>query len=128
MQGNIATRQLSIDGCGGYVYISDYWEPNTDDQRLSIAGHLLTIENGNTITLPDNVNDADANPTNELQTLGFSGYSLSLSPSGGTIAFITGIYEELIDSIKSLNAKALQVLFKEGLTPFWKHINGSFCA
>ena len=34
--------------------------------------------------------------------------------SGGTIAFITGIYEELIDSLKSLNAKAVKKLFKEG--------------
>jgi len=81
---NSSLRRLSISGCSGYVTISDYWEPDTDDQRLSIAGHLLTIENGNTVTLPDNVNDADANPTNELQTLGFSGYNLSLS-SGGSV-------------------------------------------
>jgi len=46
--------------------------------------------------------------------------------SGGTIAFITGIYEELIESIKSLNAEALRILFKEGIPAFWKHINGAF--
>ena len=46
--------------------------------------------------------------------------------SGGTIAFITGIYTELIDSLKSINAKALQKLFKEGLPSAWKHINGNF--
>ena len=46
--------------------------------------------------------------------------------SGGTIAFITGIYEELIDSIKSLNAEAVRKLFKEGIPSFWSHINGWF--
>jgi len=46
--------------------------------------------------------------------------------SGGTIAFITGIYEELIDSIKSINGKAVTCLVKEGMAAFWKHINGSF--
>lgn len=34
--------------------------------------------------------------------------------SGGTIAFIAGIYEELIDSINKLNLKALKVLRKDG--------------
>ncbi len=46
--------------------------------------------------------------------------------SGGTIAFITGIYQELIDSLKSINADALQKLFKEGIGAAWKHINGNF--
>ena len=46
--------------------------------------------------------------------------------SGGTIAFITGIYEELINTIKSFNLKALQVLFKEGPLACWKHVNGTF--
>jgi len=48
--------------------------------------------------------------------------------SGGTIAFITGIYQELIDSIKSINSKAVQILAKEGFGPFWKHVNGNFLA
>lgn len=46
--------------------------------------------------------------------------------SGGTIAFIAGIYEELIDSIKSIGPTALRKLFKEGLGSFWSHINGTF--
>jgi putative membrane protein len=46
--------------------------------------------------------------------------------SGGTIAFIAGIYEELIESINNINLKALQVLRKEGVAPFWKHVNGNF--
>ncbi len=46
--------------------------------------------------------------------------------SGGTIAFITGIYEELLNSIKSVNYKAVRILFKDGIKAFWKTINGNF--
>ena len=46
--------------------------------------------------------------------------------SGGTIAFITGIYEELIDSIKSINTKTLKLLLTFKFSVFWKEINGTF--
>ena len=46
--------------------------------------------------------------------------------SGGTIAFIAGIYEELVDSIKSINLHALKLLFTLKLKDFWKQINGNF--
>ncbi len=46
--------------------------------------------------------------------------------SGGTIAFITGIYTELLDSIKAVNLQALIVLFKQGPKAAWQAINGTF--
>ncbi len=46
--------------------------------------------------------------------------------SGGTIAFITGIYEELINSIKSINLTAIKLLLSFKLAEFWKAINGTF--
>jgi putative membrane protein len=46
--------------------------------------------------------------------------------SGGTIAFITGIYEELLNSIRSVNGDAIKLLARFDLAGFWKHINGSF--
>ncbi|MBD1397985.1 DUF368 domain-containing protein [Pontibacter sp. JH31] len=46
--------------------------------------------------------------------------------SGGTIAFITGIYEELLDSIRSVNGEALRLLSRFDLKGFWSHINGTF--
>lgn len=46
--------------------------------------------------------------------------------SGGTIAFITGIYEELINSIRSVNWQALKLLFSFRFAEFWQKINGSF--
>src|SRR5690554_5223093 len=46
--------------------------------------------------------------------------------SGGTIAFITGIYEELINSISNINIAAFKKLKNEGLAAFWEHVNGNF--
>ena len=46
--------------------------------------------------------------------------------SGGTIAFITGIYEELLQSIRSFDFKAIKLLFSGRFSEFWKHINGAF--
>jgi putative membrane protein len=46
--------------------------------------------------------------------------------SGGTIAFISGIYEELITSINGINFSQFKILQKEGFKPFWRAINGNF--
>ncbi len=46
--------------------------------------------------------------------------------SGGTIAFITGIYEELLSSIASVNFKSLKLLKTDGIKAFWNKINGNF--
>ena len=46
--------------------------------------------------------------------------------SGGTIAFISGIYEELITSINGINFALLGTLRKEGFLAFWKRLNGGF--
>ncbi|MEP7705575.1 DUF368 domain-containing protein [Paraglaciecola sp. 25GB23A] len=45
--------------------------------------------------------------------------------SGGTIAFMTGIYEELISSLKKCSS-APKILFTQGINATWLHINGSF--
>ncbi len=46
--------------------------------------------------------------------------------SGGTVAFITGIYEELINSIKSINLSLFKTLFTRGIAVAWKQANGTF--
>jgi len=46
--------------------------------------------------------------------------------SGGTIAFVAGIYEEFISSINNVNLSTFRILRKEGLKPFWKALNGNF--
>jgi len=46
--------------------------------------------------------------------------------SGGTIAFISGIYEELISSINNINLSLIPTWRKEGFNAFWKQLNGNF--
>lgn len=46
--------------------------------------------------------------------------------SGGTIAFITGIYEELINSIQKVDVDAIKLLRTFKIGEFWRKINGSF--
>ena len=46
--------------------------------------------------------------------------------SGGTIAFISGIYQELIDSINNVNLSVIKTLKKDGLKAAWKQVNGNF--
>lgn len=46
--------------------------------------------------------------------------------SGGTIAFITGIYQQLLDSIKSVDLQALTYLKKFQIKELWEHVNGTF--
>lgn len=46
--------------------------------------------------------------------------------SGGTIAFISGIYQELIDSISKVNLGALKILKEEGIKSAWQYVNGNF--
>lgn len=46
--------------------------------------------------------------------------------SGGTIAFIMGIYDEFVGSIAKIDATAVKMLFSGRLKDFWKHINGTF--
>jgi len=61
-----------------------------------------------------------------LKGMGMGAADVVPGVSGGTIAFITGIYEELIDSIKSINTSAVKLLFQFKLKEFWKAINGNF--
>ncbi len=46
--------------------------------------------------------------------------------SGGTIAFISGIYEELITSINNINLSLIGIFKKEGIKAVWNKINGNF--
>ena len=46
--------------------------------------------------------------------------------SGGTIAFISGIYEELIGTLNNINFSLLKDLKNKGLKSTWKKANGSF--
>lgn len=61
-----------------------------------------------------------------LKGVGMGAADVVPGVSGGTIAFIVGIYEELIDSIKSVNLSSLKLLFSLKFGRFWKAVNGNF--
>ena len=46
--------------------------------------------------------------------------------SGGTVAFITGIYERLIDSIGAMGPKTIGILLKQGPLAAWRSVDGNF--
>ena len=63
-------------------------------------------------------------------TLFFKGVFMGIADampgiSGGTIALLLGIYEELIRSISELKLSLFFEL-KKGFNPFWKKLNGNF--
>lgn len=68
---------------------------------------------------------------NKKITLAFKGMAMGIAEvipgvSGGTIAFITGIYETLLDSIKSFGPDLLPVFKREGFGGVWEAVNGGF--
>ncbi|MDY6920483.1 MAG: DUF368 domain-containing protein [Pseudomonadota bacterium] len=46
--------------------------------------------------------------------------------SGGTVAFITGIYEKLVDSIGAIGPQTIRVLLQQGPVAAWHSFNGNF--
>ena len=66
----------------------------------------------------------------EVAAKGFAMGAADLVPgvSGGTVAFITGIYDELLSTISGLGIDTLKDLFKEGLKLVWIKYNLSFLA
>lgn len=61
-----------------------------------------------------------------LKGMGMGAADVVPGVSGGTIAFIVGIYEELINSIKSINLSSLKLLLGFKIKDFWNAINGTF--
>lgn len=61
-----------------------------------------------------------------LKGIGMGAADVVPGVSGGTIAFIVGIYEELLESIKGINLTSLKLLFTGKISQFWKAVNGNF--
>ena len=58
---------------------------NTGDQDISVEDHSLSISAGSTIILPDEVNDNDSDPTNEIQDLVYLNDTLEISKGSSYI-------------------------------------------
>lgn len=63
-----------------------------------------------------------------LKGMGMGAADVVPGVSGGTIAFISGIYEELINTLKSIDLAALRLLLSGKIGDFWKAVNGNFLA
>lgn len=61
-----------------------------------------------------------------LKGVGMGAANVIPGVSGGTIAFITGIYERLIACINNIDATAMRLLFSGKLKELWKYIDGAF--
>lgn len=61
-----------------------------------------------------------------LKGIAMGGADVVPGVSGGTVAFITGIYTELLDSIKSCDLEALKLLSKFKIKELWAKVNGAF--
>ncbi|UTA49150.1 DUF368 domain-containing protein [Simiduia sp. 21SJ11W-1] len=46
--------------------------------------------------------------------------------SGGTVAFVTGIYDDFINALRAIRPATFSVLLKEGPASAWRAINGNF--
>ena len=83
-QLSLSGDQLSLSNGGGSVNLPS---GGSDDQTLNLSGTTLSIEDGNSVNLSalqDGVDDADADPTNEIQTISKSGSTVTLSDGGGS--------------------------------------------
>ncbi len=61
-----------------------------------------------------------------LKGMAMGGADVVPGVSGGTIALITGIYERLLNAIKSVDQQAVQLLLKFRWKEFWHKIDGNF--
>ena len=61
-----------------------------------------------------------------LKGIGMGAANVIPGVSGGTIALVTGIYEELILAVKSFNLTALKLLLSGKFKQFSKHVNLDF--
>lgn len=61
-----------------------------------------------------------------LKGIGMGAADVVPGVSGGTIAFIVGIYDELIETIKSFNFKSARLFFRGHWVQFWRSVNGNF--
>ena len=69
--------------------------------------------------------------TSDYITLFFKGVFMGVADampgiSGGTIALLLGIYEELIESISELKISLFSKLINKGFKSFWEKLNGNF--
>ncbi len=61
-----------------------------------------------------------------LKGVGIGSADIIPGVSGGTIALITGIYEELLEALQAFDTTAFRLLKRGQLEALWQHLHGSF--
>jgi len=88
--GAVAGRVLTSDAAGNATWqLNDPDSENELNESFALTGTILEIEDSGSllgVDLAPLVNDADADPTNELQTLSRNSTNISLFPSGGSVS------------------------------------------
>ncbi len=98
---SLSATELSITD-GSTVDLSSIQDgTGTDDQNLVLTSNTLTIEGGTgSVDLSNYIDDADANPANEIQSLSLTGTVLSISGAPGTVDISTASpWQVVADSI-----------------------------
>ena len=98
--GSVNLPSAPTYSAGSGISITGMVISNTaPDQVLSLVGTGASSVSGTypnyTINSTDNVNDADADPNNEIQTLSLTGSNLSLSQNGGTVGLPTSPWNSM---------------------------------
>lgn len=88
---------------GGFVVLPA-GTVDTDDQTLSLSNDTLFIADGNFVVLTDDVNDADADPTNEIQVLSISNDTIFLSGGGFAVLPTDNVIDDDADSTNELQS------------------------
>ncbi len=65
-------------------------------------------------------------PTLFLKGMAMGAADMIPGVSGGTIALVTGIYTELVNSIRSFDSRVIRLLFIGDTSAAWNHVNGAF--
>ena len=81
-------------------------DPANEIQNLAINGQELTITNGNTITLPDEVNDEDPDPENELIT--------EIALNGSNLEITEASVKKIVDLAGITDKQSLSEVLREG--------------
>ncbi|MGB0849007.1 MAG: DUF368 domain-containing protein [Thiolinea sp.] len=66
------------------------------------------------------------NISNFIKGLAMGAANVIPGVSGGTVALVTGIYERLINALKSCDFNALKLLFTGNFKGAWQHVDGGF--
>ncbi len=99
----------------------DQGDPATDDQTLSLTGATLAIAGGNNVDLVSLVDDADNDPTNEIQDLAFVNGVIRLSQDPGNTAInidsrIASVSGWGIDGDQITTGRPVEILTKNDQT------------